>query len=64
MDGWNEVRVRVLLLVVLVACCVDDTFGKWLLYQNAWLLDLAKFLVQFWSQEHYQEVIGYEVLTT
>ena len=29
-----------------VACCVDDTFGKWSLCQNAWLLDLAKFLVR------------------
>ena len=26
MDGWNEAHVRVL---VLVACCVNDTFAKW-----------------------------------
>ena len=34
------------------------------MYQDAWLLDLAKFLGPFWPQEYYQEVIGYLALIT
>jgi len=34
------------------------------LHQNAWLLNLAKFLGPFWPQECYQEAIGYLVFNT
>jgi len=34
-----------------------------LLCQNAWLLNLAKLVGRFWSQEHCQEATGYEALT-